>query len=62
MIDLLRKDFRCIAPDLPGYGRRHKTFRLPQDFDYPRKSQVAFVDDVLKALKVDGPVTLRAGA
>jgi pimeloyl-ACP methyl ester carboxylesterase len=58
LIDLLKKDFRCIAPDLPGYGRRHQTAKLPATFDYSRASQVAFVDEVLEALKVAGPVSL----
>jgi pimeloyl-ACP methyl ester carboxylesterase len=57
LIDLLKKDFRCIAPDLPGYGRRNQTAKLPATFDYSRESQVAFVDEVLEALKVDGPVS-----
>jgi pimeloyl-ACP methyl ester carboxylesterase len=58
LIDLLKKDFRCIAPDLPGYGRRNQTAKLPATFDYSREGQVAFVDEVLEALKVDGPVSL----
>jgi pimeloyl-ACP methyl ester carboxylesterase len=58
LIDLLKKDFRCIAPDLPGYGRRNQTAKLPANFDYSRASQVAFVDEVLEALKVEGPVFL----
>jgi haloalkane dehalogenase len=58
LIDLLKSDFRCIAPDLPGYGLRHQTARLPPSFDYSRASQVAFVDEVLAALAAEGPVSL----
>jgi pimeloyl-ACP methyl ester carboxylesterase len=57
LVRLLRDDFRCIAPDLPGYGRTGATSPLG-DFDYSRRSQVQFVNDVLDALHVDGPVTL----
>jgi pimeloyl-ACP methyl ester carboxylesterase len=53
LIRLLRKDFRCIAPDLPGYGRRGKSYALPEAYDYTLKAQVTFVDEVLKALQVD---------
>jgi haloalkane dehalogenase len=58
LIELLKKDFRCVAPDLPGYGRTHQSFRLPESFDYSRASQVAFVDDVLHALQIDEPLSL----
>jgi pimeloyl-ACP methyl ester carboxylesterase len=58
LVERLRADFRCIAPDLPGYGRRDESFGLPERFDYSREHQITFVDDVLAALKVEGPVTL----
>src|SRR5262245_66496691 len=58
LIELLRKDFRCIAPDLPGYGTRGKTFDLPKSFDYTLDAQVSFVDDVLRVAGVTGKVTL----
>ena len=58
LIELLRKDFRCIAPDLPGYGTRGKTFELPKSFDYTLDAQVGFVDDVLRVVGVTGKVTL----
>jgi pimeloyl-ACP methyl ester carboxylesterase len=58
LVERLRRDFRCIAPDLPGYGRRGSTQDLPPAFDYSLRSQTGFVDDLLKALRVDEKVTL----
>lgn len=58
LMDLLREECRCIAPDLPGYGPRGQTFPLPASFDYSVDAQVRFVDDVLAALGVSEPVTL----
>jgi len=54
----LKSDFRCIAPDLPGYGPRSKTYELPEAFDYSLPLQVEFVDEVLKALNISEKVTL----
>jgi pimeloyl-ACP methyl ester carboxylesterase len=34
VMELLRGSYRCLAPDLPGYGRRGKTHELPVNFDY----------------------------
>jgi len=58
LIDLLKDDFRCIAPDLPGYGRTGGSFALPDNFDYSAQSQVKFVDAILQQLNISGPVTL----
>ncbi len=53
VIDRLASDHRCIAPDLPGYGTRGRTFDLPPTFDYGLPQQVQFVDDLLEALAID---------
>jgi haloalkane dehalogenase len=58
LIQILRSEFRCIAPDLPGYGRRQQSYALPAAFDYSVGAQVAFVDELLKALEISGKVTL----
>jgi pimeloyl-ACP methyl ester carboxylesterase len=58
LIRLLRRDHRCIAPDLPGYGRRGRTNALPPAFDYSVRSQIRFVDDLLAALRVDEKITI----
>jgi pimeloyl-ACP methyl ester carboxylesterase len=58
LIQDLKKDFRCVAPDLPGYGARHATFPLPERFRYTRAEQTAFVSDVLQALHITEKVTL----
>jgi pimeloyl-ACP methyl ester carboxylesterase len=58
LIALLRGRFRCIAPDLPGYGRRGSTYALPESYDYSREAQVGFVDALLAQLDVRGKITL----
>src|SRR5215467_1261991 len=47
--------YRCIAPDLPGYG---KSPEPPASFAYTREGQVAFVDALLEAAGVSGKVIL----
>src|SRR5271170_4039850 len=54
----LRDNFRCIAPDLPGYGRRNATHELPDGFDYSLRAQTDFVSELLTALGIDGKITL----
>ena len=50
----LSAKYRCLAPDLPGFGRS----LAPAGFDYSLDSLAAYVDDLLKALKIDEPVHL----
>ncbi|MEP7287933.1 MAG: alpha/beta hydrolase, partial [Chloroflexota bacterium] len=58
LIELLRDNFRCIAPDLPGYGRQDSTYPLPASYDYSREVQISFVDDLLAQLNIPGKITL----
>src|SRR5262245_60182264 len=58
LIGLLKNDFRCIAPDLPGYGPRDGGFELPPRFDYSRAAQIEFVDALLAELNIQGQLTL----
>ena len=46
--------YRCIAPDFPGYGMS----KLPASFSYGLADQVRFVDAVVQAMAVTGPVVL----
>src|SRR5262249_41531502 len=46
--------YRCIAPDLPGLGRSV----APPDFDLSLENKARFVDELLKALDISGPVNL----
>ena len=57
-IRLLKNRFRCIAPDLPGYGRRDCTYALPNDFDYSHRRQVEFLDAFLVELNIHETFTL----
>lgn len=54
VIDRLGPGRRYIAPDLHGLGRG----RAPQDFALTLESRAAWLDGVLTALAVDGPVDL----
>src|SRR5450432_2586082 len=58
LIGLLKSKFRCIAPDLPGYGRRDCAYALPESYDYSREAQVGFIDALLAQLDVQGKISL----
>ena len=58
LIALLKGDFHCLAPDLPGYGRQHRSSALPASYRYTREEQIAFVDDVLAQHHLPGKITL----
>jgi pimeloyl-ACP methyl ester carboxylesterase len=49
VMNLLGATHRCIAPDIPGYG---KSPEPPASFDYSAGAQAAFVDELLKALAI----------
>jgi haloalkane dehalogenase len=53
VIAILAERFRCIAPDLPGYGATRRTTPLPAGWSYTIDNQVAFVDELLAALGID---------
>jgi pimeloyl-ACP methyl ester carboxylesterase len=42
--------FRCIAPDLPGYG---ESTAPPASYDFSVQAQVAFVSALVKRLRLD---------
>jgi pimeloyl-ACP methyl ester carboxylesterase len=46
---------RCVAPDIPGYG---KSPEPPANFDYSLQAQVAFVDELLSVLGVNERILL----
>src|SRR5215470_5560 len=46
---LLGATHRCIAPDIPGYG---KSPEPPASFDFSLPAQIAFVDELLDVLGV----------
>ena len=54
VIERLQHQVRCIAPDLPGFGRS----TAPDDFDCSLDGMAHFVDELLQALGVEGPVNL----
>jgi haloalkane dehalogenase len=53
VIDALADRYRCIAPDLPGYGATGKSIAPPRSWLYTVANQVAFVDELLRALAID---------
>lgn len=55
LMQRLAADHRCIAPDFPGYGRSPEP---PRAFDYSLAQQLRFVDGVIAAMGVQGPVVL----
>jgi pimeloyl-ACP methyl ester carboxylesterase len=58
VIARLKGEFRCLAPDLPGYGRRGQSFALPNTYRYSLEDQVAFVDALLAHEGIEEPITL----
>jgi pimeloyl-ACP methyl ester carboxylesterase len=54
VIGQLRKNFRCLAPDLPGFGRSS----APPDFDYSLQNMATFVDALLAAIGIREPLNL----
>ena len=54
VISRLDASYRCLAPDLPGFG--HST--VTGDFDCSLESMAAFVDDLVIGLGVDTPLYL----
>jgi haloalkane dehalogenase len=55
LIERLSGQFRCVAPDFPGYGQSPEP---PESFDYGLEVQKRFVDAVLEDAGVDKPVVL----
>src|ERR1041384_121301 len=49
VVTRLAPRFRCIAPDLPGFGRS----TAPDDFDCSLDTQAGFVRDLMNALELD---------
>lgn len=54
LIAEMKHGFRCLAPDLPGFGHS----AIPAGFDYSLESMARFVDDLVKAANVNEPLNL----
>ena len=54
LVDLLKGRFRCITPDLPGFGGTEE----PGGFDASLRSSARFVDELANALELREPVFL----
>jgi len=54
VFDRLHPMHRCIAPDLPGFGRTV----APRDFDYSFENLGHFVDEFVKSLAPELPLNL----
>jgi pimeloyl-ACP methyl ester carboxylesterase len=55
VMGLLSSTHRCIAPDIPGYG---KSPEPPASFDYSLRAQTAFVDELLAVLGISERVLM----
>jgi len=51
---ILSPNYRCIAPDLPGFGRS----TAPANFDCSLDGMATFVDGLVTAMGIDEPVNL----
>lgn len=54
IIPALSQHHRCIAPDLPGFGRS----TAPDDFDYSLDGMASWVDALIHALGIKVPIHL----
>src|SRR5690349_12831543 len=54
VIEALRGTFRCLAPDLPGFGRS----AAPPAFAGSLEQEAAWVDGVVTALGISEPINL----
>ncbi len=54
IIEEMKPQFRCLAPDLPGFG--HSS--IPPGFDFSLDSLAGFVNDLLDAAGITEPVNL----
>ncbi len=54
VISRLEGGYRCLAPDLPGFGRS----ALTGDFDCSLETLAAFVDELVARIGVDQPLDL----
>ena len=54
VIKNLSKQYRCLAPDLPGFGRT----KAPADFDYSLTNMASFIAGLVDFLHLDEPLNL----
>lgn len=54
VILLMADRHRCLAPDLPGFGRSE----APEDFDGSLVAQAAWVDELVASLGIEQPLDL----
>lgn len=50
----LNSDHRCLAPDLPGFGRSI----APKSFDCSLENRARFINDLVEAVGIDVPLSL----
>ena len=54
VISRLKGNYRCLAPDLPGFGRS----TAPEDFDCSLQNMADFVDGLVDAIGINEPLNL----
>lgn len=56
IVERLNPKFRCIAPDLPGFGRSG----VPADLDVSLEGMSRFLDELFTSLSISEPINLVA--
>lgn len=54
VLPALQPRFRCLAPDLPGFGRS----AVPAGFDFGLPAMAGFIEALIEVLEVIGPIHL----
>ncbi len=54
VIQRLQSDYRCLAPDLPGFGRSY----APESFDCSLEGMARFIDGLVTAIGIQEPLNL----
>jgi pimeloyl-ACP methyl ester carboxylesterase len=54
VIHEIKSRMQCFAPDLPGFGHS----QLPAGMNFTLEEMAQFVDDLISALKISGPLNL----
>ena len=57
VIEQMKNQYQCFAPDLPGFGRSH----APANFTCSLENMAAFLDELIEKAAISTPLNLVAG-